>query len=101
MSEAWNAPAAQLTSDPRGTLGEDRGEGYERFSRAVDGPLTVLALAMIPLLVLPLVVDLSPGTESAVLAIDYLIWAVLLPSTPSSCTWRPTGASSSPATSPT
>jgi voltage-gated potassium channel len=54
----------------------DRGEAFERFSRAVDGPLTVLALVMIPLIVLPLVVDLSPGTESAFLAIDYLIWAV-------------------------
>lgn len=54
----------------------DRGEAFERFSRAVDGPLTVLALLMIPLIVLPLVVDLSPGTESAFLAIDYLIWAV-------------------------
>ena len=54
----------------------DRGEAFERFSRAVDGPLTVLALVMIPLIVLPLVMDLSPGTESAVLAIDYLIWAV-------------------------
>jgi hypothetical protein len=54
----------------------DRGAAYERFSRAVDGPLTVLALAMIPLIVLPLVMDLSPGAEAAVLAIDYLIWAV-------------------------
>ena len=54
----------------------DRGAAFERFSRAVDGPLTVLALAMIPLIVLPLVMDLSPGPESAVLAIDYLIWAV-------------------------
>ena len=55
---------------------QDRREAFERFSRAVDGPLTVLALAMIPLIVLPLVMDLSPGTESAFLAIDYLIWAV-------------------------
>jgi voltage-gated potassium channel len=54
----------------------DRGEAFERFSRAVDGPLTVLALVLIPLIVLPLVMDLSPGTESAFLAIDYLIWAV-------------------------
>jgi hypothetical protein len=37
----------------------DRGAAFERFSRAVDGPLTILALAMIPLLVLPLVMDLS------------------------------------------
>jgi voltage-gated potassium channel len=38
--------------------------------------LTVLALVMIPLIVLPLAMDLSLGTESAVLVIDYLIWAV-------------------------
>lgn len=54
----------------------DRREAFERFSRAVDGPLTILALAMIPLIVLPLVVDLSPATDRAFLAIDYLIWAV-------------------------
>ena len=54
----------------------DRGAAFDRFSRAVDGPLTVLALVMIPLIVLPLVMDLSPGTTAAFLAIDYLIWAV-------------------------
>jgi hypothetical protein len=26
----------------------NRAEAFERFSRAVDGPMTVLALAMIP-----------------------------------------------------
>jgi voltage-gated potassium channel len=31
---------------------------------------------MIPLIVLPLVVDLPPATESAFLAVDYLIWAI-------------------------
>jgi voltage-gated potassium channel len=51
-------------------------EAFERFSRAVDGPLTILALAMIPLVVLPLVVDLSTATGSALLAVDYLIWAI-------------------------
>jgi hypothetical protein len=50
--------------------------GFLLGAFAVDGPLTVLALVMIPLIVLPLVMDLSPGTESAVLAIDFLIWAV-------------------------
>ena len=53
-----------------------REEAFERFSRAVDGPLMILALAMIPLLVLPLVVNLSPATERAFLAADYLIWAI-------------------------
>jgi len=36
----------------------------------------VLALAMIPLIVVPLVLDLSPATERAVLSIDYVLWAV-------------------------
>ncbi len=54
----------------------DRGEAFERFSRAVDGPLTVLALVMIPLIVPPVVVYLSPAMEGAFLAVDSLIWAV-------------------------
>jgi voltage-gated potassium channel len=56
-------------------LTKDKGEAFQRFSRAVDGPLMVLALAMIPLIVVPLVADLSPRQARAVLAVDYLIWA--------------------------
>jgi voltage-gated potassium channel len=54
---------------------KDRGEAFQWFSRAVDGPMTVLALAMVPLIVVPLVVELSPAQARAVLAVDYLIWA--------------------------
>lgn len=36
----------------------------------------VLALAMVPILVIPLVVDLQPPRDRAFLAIDYAIWAV-------------------------
>jgi voltage-gated potassium channel len=53
----------------------DRGQAFERFSRAVDGPMMVLALAMIPLIIVPLVVNLSPSVDRALLAIDYLVWA--------------------------
>jgi hypothetical protein len=53
----------------------DRGAAFERFSRAVDGPMMILALAMIPLIVVPLIMDLSPGMDHALVAIDYLIWA--------------------------
>jgi voltage-gated potassium channel len=53
----------------------DRAAAFERFSRAVDGPMTVLALAMIPLIVVPLVYDLSPAANSAFLAVFYLVWA--------------------------
>jgi voltage-gated potassium channel len=56
-------------------LTKDGGEAFQRFSRAVDGPLMVLALAMLPVIVVPLVVDLSPAQARAVLAVDYLIWA--------------------------
>lgn len=55
-----------------------RGEGYERFSRTVDGPLTILALALIPLLIVPAVFDLSEGIESAILIADYVIWAIFV-----------------------
>jgi voltage-gated potassium channel len=54
----------------------DRAAAFERFSRAVDGPMTVLALAMIPLIVVPFVLDLSPAMERAFLSIDYVLWAV-------------------------
>jgi voltage-gated potassium channel len=54
----------------------DRTAAFERFSRAVDGPMMVMALAMIPLIVVPLVLDMSPATERAVLAVDYLLWVV-------------------------
>jgi voltage-gated potassium channel len=36
----------------------------------------VLAVVMVPLLVVPLIVELSPGVERAFLAVDYLIWSV-------------------------
>jgi voltage-gated potassium channel len=54
---------------------KDRGEAFDRFSRLVDGPMMVLALVMIPLIIVPLIMDLSPGMDHALVAIDYLIWA--------------------------
>jgi voltage-gated potassium channel len=47
-----------------------------KYERATDGPLTVLALLMFPLLVVPLVKDLSDGWDRILQALDYLIWAV-------------------------
>ena len=59
----------------RERVSRDRGAAFERFSRAVDGPMMILALAMIPLIVVPLIMDLSPGMDRTLVAIDYLIWA--------------------------
>jgi voltage-gated potassium channel len=47
----------------------------ERFERATELPLLILALAMIPLLLAPAVVDLSDTAEATVLALDWFIWA--------------------------
>lgn len=52
------------------------GEALQRFERATELPLLVLALAMVPLLVLPLLVGLPAGVEAAFEAADWLVWAV-------------------------
>lgn len=48
----------------------------ERIERATDLPLMILALALVPVLVLPLVRDLPESVHQAFLAIDWMIWAV-------------------------
>ena len=53
----------------------DRQAALARFEAAVELPLLLLALAMIPLLVVPLLVDLPEPVEAAVVALDWFIWA--------------------------
>ena len=55
---------------------ERRQAALERFERAVEVPLLVAALAMVPLLVVPLFVDLPPAAEATVVAVEWLIWAL-------------------------
>ena len=50
-------------------------ERLRRLERATDVPLLLLALILVPLLVLPLVVDLDPGVERAFRLGDTIIWA--------------------------
>jgi len=52
-----------------------RQELLERVEKLTELPLLVLALAMIPLVVLPFVADLSPEIEETFLALDWFIWA--------------------------
>ena len=54
----------------------NREQALERFERAVELPLLVLAVAMVPLLVLPLLLDLPAAAEDAFVAADWFIWAV-------------------------
>jgi len=53
----------------------EREQALERFERAVELPMLVLAVAMVPLLVLPLLLDLPPAVEGAFVAADWFIWA--------------------------
>jgi hypothetical protein len=58
------------------TWWRSRGEeedAYRRFSDLVDLPLTVLAIAWLPILVVPLLVSLHGGWDSTFNLIDYLI----------------------------
>jgi voltage-gated potassium channel len=55
---------------------EDRALACDRFTRATEGPMTVLALALLPLILIPLFVELSPGAQRALEAVDWLIWAL-------------------------
>ncbi len=54
---------------------ERRQEALERFERATELPLLLLALAMVPLLVLPLLFGLPNGLEAGFVAVDWFIWA--------------------------
>jgi voltage-gated potassium channel len=47
-----------------------------RIERWTEWPLTILALALIPLLLAPHLFSLSSTTESVLLDIDYFIWGV-------------------------
>jgi len=55
---------------------EQRSQLLERFEQATELPLLVLAAAMIPLLVVPIAMDLSETADTALLSVDWIIWAV-------------------------
>jgi voltage-gated potassium channel len=50
-------------------------EAYDRFSAAVALPLTVLALAWLPILMVPIVAHLPSGVATVFDAVDYFVWA--------------------------
>ena len=54
---------------------ERRQNALEQFERTMELPLLILAVAMIPLLVLPLLADLPESVDTAFIALDWFIWA--------------------------
>jgi voltage-gated potassium channel len=55
---------------------QHRAEALERFERLTAWPMLILSIAILPLLLIPLAADLSPGTEATFIALDWIIWAV-------------------------
>ena len=53
-------------------------DAYDRFSAAVEVPLTVLAVLWLPVLVVPLVSHVSAGAADLLTGIDYLVWAAFV-----------------------
>jgi voltage-gated potassium channel len=51
---------------------------YDRFSAAVEVPMTVLALLWLPVVVIPAIVHVSAATGHALDTVDYLVWAVFV-----------------------
>lgn len=51
-------------------------DAYERFDRAVEVPMVVLAILWLPILIVPYLVHLSPGWAESFAVIDVTIWAI-------------------------
>jgi voltage-gated potassium channel len=50
-------------------------DALERFQRQTAVPMLILAVASLPLIVVPFLLDLSPTANSTLFAIDWFIWA--------------------------
>ena len=65
-----------LMPDRRYAMDLERGTRlYDRVDRASELPMLVLAAAMLPLILIPLLIDLSAGAEAAFWTANWLIWA--------------------------
>jgi voltage-gated potassium channel len=53
----------------------ERQRRFDAFEQAVEVPMLILALLMLPLLLLPELFDLSPEVKDALLVADVAIWA--------------------------
>jgi voltage-gated potassium channel len=51
-------------------------KAVQQFEEATKWLMLALAVAIIPLLVIPLVVDLSPAQRTVITTLDYAIWAI-------------------------
>jgi voltage-gated potassium channel len=55
-------------------MSRDRAQALERFERQTAWPMLLLSIAILPLLVIPLIFELSPAVETTFFALDWFIW---------------------------
>ena len=60
----------------RSASDERRADRLARLERWTEWPLTILAILLVPILLAPALFDLASDTETAINALDYLIWGV-------------------------
>jgi voltage-gated potassium channel len=53
-------------------------DAYDRFSAAVDVPLTVLSVLWLPVLVIPLVTHIPPAVAASFDTVDYVVWGTFV-----------------------
>ena len=53
-------------------------EALDRFTRATELPMLLLAISMIPLLLIPWLLELSANVNRTIVAIDWFIWAAFV-----------------------
>src|SRR5215212_4509056 len=58
-----------------GLTPEKRAQAFEAVERATDLPMLLLALALVPLLVAPMIVSVPDSLEPALATLEWLIWA--------------------------
>ena len=55
---------------------ERRQRAFHAVDRSTELPMLILSVVMVPLILAPLLLDLSAGLEDAFLVADWAIWAV-------------------------
>lgn len=53
-------------------------DAYDRFAKAVDGPMMILTILWIPVLIIPLVTSVHGPVDESLVAVDYTIWALFV-----------------------
>jgi voltage-gated potassium channel len=63
------------TNGPQSRLARNQ-DAYDRFSAAVDIPLTIVTILWLPVLIIPLITPVHEAVAETFAIIDYMVWAL-------------------------